>query len=129
MERYFTTYGPIEHFNTSSDKDSTCDPRLIGEPNLKTPKSSKEVKQISNPLTPVTPKNADMMTPKPSTSKQVTPVTPTFGTMIIGQIDQEDFHEDFVVMYGKTVIGKRFDIGFLQLPPRPEGYSGDGAVC
>ena len=79
ISRIYTQVTPIEHFNTSSDKDSKCDPRLIGETNLMTPQSSKEVKQISKPLTPVTPKNADMMTLKSSTSKLLTPVTPRSG--------------------------------------------------
>jgi hypothetical protein len=79
ISRIYTPVTPIEHFNTSSDKDSKCDPRLIGEPNLMTPQFSKEVNQIPKPLTPVTRKNTDMITPKSSTSKQLTPVTPRSG--------------------------------------------------
>ena len=54
IPRIYTPVTPIDHFNISSDKDSKCDPRLISEPNLMTPKSSKDVKQIPKPLTPVT---------------------------------------------------------------------------
>jgi hypothetical protein len=79
ISRIYTPVTPIEHFNTSRGKDSKCDPRLTGEPHLRTPKSSKEVKQISKPLTPVTPKNTDFMTPESSTSKPLTPVTPRSG--------------------------------------------------
>ena len=63
----------------TSDKDSKCVPRLTGEPNLMTPKFSKEVNQISKSLTPVTTKNSDLMTPKSSTSKPLTPVTLKIG--------------------------------------------------
>ena len=80
ISRINTPVTPIEHFNTSSDKGSKCDPRLISEPNLMTPKSSKDVKQISKPLTPVTP-------PKSSTSKQLTPVTPSSG-MVMQDMDK-----------------------------------------
>ena len=80
ISRINTPVTPIEHFNTSSDKGSKCDPRLISEPNLMTPKSSKDVKQILKPLTPVTP-------PKSSTSKQLTPVTPSSG-MVMQDMDK-----------------------------------------
>jgi hypothetical protein len=61
ISRINTPVTPIEHFNTSSDRDSKCDPRLISEPNLMTPKSSKNVKQTSKQLTPVTPSSGMVM--------------------------------------------------------------------
>jgi hypothetical protein len=68
----YTPVTPPERLNMSNVISPKRDVRLNKSPNM----MPQEVNQTSKPLTPDTPRNTASMTPKPSTSKLQTPVTP-----------------------------------------------------